>query len=99
MKKGKLPAIVTTLILTAITSLFWIIFNVYRSFSQKPEIDIPSEILEPLNPNLDSKTIEEIKQRNYLDSVPEPVVISSTPEPQVSIEPQASEEATLNENP
>lgn len=93
-----MPAIVTTLILTAITSVFWIIFNVYRSFSEKPKNEVPAEVLEPLNPNLDTQTIENIKARFYLESIPEPVITTPS-ETESTPVPQASEEANLSQNP
>lgn len=65
MKKDKLPGFVVLLILTAITSVFWIMFSVYRSFSKPTPTTVPPEILEPINPVLDTQTVETLKNKIY----------------------------------
>lgn len=69
--KKKLPAIVTTLILTVITSIFWVFFTAYRSVTSKPQPAVPAEIILPLNPKLDTNTIEEIKNKSFLETIPD----------------------------
>lgn len=63
MRKNKLPNIVILLILTAITSIFWISFSVYNVFTKEEEYQIPNKIIAPLPPTLDIKTLEEINKR------------------------------------
>lgn len=65
--KTKLPSFVTILILTLITSLAWIAFSVYRAVTLKPSPAVPQEISEPLNPNLDTQTIELMKSRVFFE--------------------------------
>lgn len=94
MKKAtKLPNIVTILILTAITSLFWIIFGVYRVFTVKEEAKVPEAILAPLNPVLNQKVIDQMSQRFYLDEdqIPETVIVSPTLEPTIAPSPEPEE--------
>ena len=75
-EKKKLPPVVTTLILTALTSVFWIFFSVYRSLTDKPEPVVPAQILLPFNPKLDLETVDIIKTKNFLESIPETVIIT-----------------------
>lgn len=63
MKNKKLPSIVILLILTAITVVFWVSFNVYRVFTKEEPVVVPSEITAPINPNLDMDTLDEIVKR------------------------------------
>lgn len=64
-KTDKLPSFVILLILTAITALFWVSFNIYRVFSAKPPTTVPAEIIKPVNPNIDIDTLELIQKRIY----------------------------------
>ena len=81
MKKTKLPSIVALAVLTAITTVFWVIFSVYRIFSTKPEVTVPTEILEPLTPSLDTEALDKIQDAVFLeeDQIPETVSASQTP--------------------
>ncbi len=66
MKKEKLPSLVIILILTAITTLFWISFNIYQVFSTDENPIVPDEIIQKISPELDTKTIEIIKTKNNI---------------------------------
>lgn len=63
MHKNKLPGLVVLMILTLITVAFWILFNVYRSFTTNPVVDISEKILLEITPKLDKETIEIMKSR------------------------------------
>lgn len=67
MKKLKVPSSVTIAILTLITIIFWIVFGVIRIIVFKPSPSIPEQILTPLNPTLDKKTVDKIQERIYFD--------------------------------
>ena len=87
MKKNKLPSLVTTLILTLITSVFWVSLSTYRAFTAKPSDSVPKEISDPITTTLDQDTINKIESGIFLDSsqIPENIVTaSSTP---ASIQP------------
>jgi hypothetical protein len=98
-KNSKLPNIITILILTAITSGFWIIFGVYRIFTVKPDYKVPDEILAPFSPVLDQKVIDQMSQRFYLEEnqIPETVVVNSNPSP--IPEPSTTPVPTETDNP
>jgi len=110
MKKTKLPNIVSVLILTLITSIMWISFNVYRTFTTKPAPVVPSEISEPLTPTLDTDAINQIESRTFLEAgeIPQTVVTpeaSATPSavpsptPTLVASPTASPEVTPTATP
>lgn len=81
MTKPKTPKIVVVAILTVVTVVFWIGFGVYRIITAEPEIDVPREILLPLNPNLDVASLNELQSRLYLseEEIGERVVVSTAP--------------------
>ncbi len=99
MKKTKLPNIVSVLILTLITSVMWISFNVYRAFTTKPAPVVPAEISEPLTPTLDTDAINQIESRTFLGEgeIPQTVVTpeaSATPSPTAVPSPTPTLEAS-----
>ena len=65
-KKSNLPMPVTILILTLITALSWIVFEVVRTFIKEPKPTVPREVLLPLNPTLDSNVLQALQQRHLL---------------------------------
>ena len=73
MNKNKLPSLVSILILTLITSIAWIGFNIYRALTIKPPEVVPEEISRPLNPKLDMDTLNIINSKLYFEDsdVPE----------------------------
>lgn len=96
----KLPVVVTLLILTLITVIFWISFGIYRSFTNEPESTVSEETLLPLNPILDTETINEIKERKYVENITESFIQideteSTTEIPDTSPSPIATQGASL----
>lgn len=96
MKKIKTPTAVTTAVLTLITIFFWAGFEVYRTLTIKPAPTVPATIVNPLEPTLDTKTLDTIPQRLFLDDsqignttltavIPTPIPSTPTPLPTASI--------------
>lgn len=83
MRNTKLPSLVTILVLTLITTLMWIGFNIYRAFAQKPAPAVPDEISQPLTPTLDRDTISKIQSSLFFDQsqVPQINITGTTPAP------------------
>jgi hypothetical protein len=71
---NKIPAIVFIAVLTAITVLFWVVLSIYRVFTDKPKIDVPSEVLEPINPTLDLQTLEKVQSSLYFEEGQTPAI-------------------------
>lgn len=67
MKKKQKPFLVQFLILTVITSILWAGFDIYRSFTTKPDPDVAPEILSPINPNLDKDVLDKLTKKVYLE--------------------------------
>lgn len=63
MYKKKKTRILAISILTTITVIVWVVFDVYRSLTFKPPQSVSESTLSPLNPNLNLTTLEEIESR------------------------------------
>jgi hypothetical protein len=103
MKKPKAPRLLTVAIFTTITIIFWIFISVYMVLTSKPDVNVPPEILAPINPQLDSQALNDLAGREYYDEneVPEDFVppqpasgVNLTPEV-----PEENEEETPEETP
>lgn len=101
MNKSKLPSFVSIVILTAITSIFWVIFGVYRIFSTKPSPKVSDEILEAVDPTLDRETIDKIRNRIFFEEsqIPQTVTQTPTPAPTEEATPTATPTATASATP
>ncbi len=91
----KAPATVTIAVLTAITVIFWVGFEVFRLATKKPEVVVPAEIILPLSPTLDSDALSKLQKRVYLNegeigNINITVQIQATPEP-VSVSTNSAE--------
>lgn len=65
MKNKKTPDIIVLIILTSVTLIFWTIVSIYNAYYTPAESNIDSNILAPLDPNLDLKTLQDIETRIY----------------------------------
>ncbi|AKM83040.1 hypothetical protein A2422_03630 [Candidatus Woesebacteria bacterium RIFOXYC1_FULL_31_51] len=65
MKNTKLPSVIVLLILTSITIVFWVFFNIYYVVSKKTPATVSEEILSPINPKLDTEVINQMEKRSY----------------------------------
>ncbi len=81
MNKRKLPSVVSFLILTLITVVMWVTFDVYRLYNKPVEVVVPEAISASLNPNLDQDAINQIVTKIFLDDsqIPDQVANPSTP--------------------
>ena len=101
MKKQKKPNVVILGILTLVTILLWIGFSAYRSITSEAPVKVPSEILAPISPTLDTETLGEVADRlffleqEWAETVhiapPSP---SPTASPEPTSLPEEQEEAT-----
>jgi len=65
--KKQLPAIVVIAIISLITTIVWVGFEVYRAFSQKPSPTVTDEVIQTLDPTLDVEILEAVSRRVYLE--------------------------------
>lgn len=61
--KPKAPPSVIIVLMSTITIVLWIGLEIYRSVRVTPDPEIPSEVLEPLNPNLDESALSLLPRR------------------------------------
>lgn len=80
MKKNKIPNLVSILILTLITSIFWISLSVYRAFTIKPAESVPEEISNPIDLSWNQSAIDKVETKVFLDSsqIPQNVAVPSS---------------------
>lgn len=64
--RSKFPPIVRFAFFVTFTVLVWVSFEVYRSIAIEPASPVPPHILEPLDPTLDSITLDELQRRIHL---------------------------------
>lgn len=65
MKKEKLPGVIVIFILTVITIVFWVSFRIYITVSNNKPVTVSEEILLPVDPKLDTETINQMEGRIY----------------------------------
>jgi hypothetical protein len=96
MKRPKPPSIVTIAIMTLITVVFWTFFSVFRIFTSTQPVDVPENVLNPIDATLDKEALNDLETKNHLEPHEIPEIIYSTPEPIVTGE--SVEEETLEES-
>ncbi len=62
---NKLPNVINFMILTLVTLLIWLAFTVVRSFTSEADAVVPVEIVLPINPNLDTQTLDQMESKFY----------------------------------
>jgi hypothetical protein len=67
------PNLVSTLIMTTIAIITWVSFSIYKAFVKPEPVVVPPEILEPLDPQLNTDTLNKMKERYLIaeDELPE----------------------------
>jgi len=79
------------MILTLITSLMWISFNIYRALTSKAPPSVPGEVSEPLTPSLDKDAINQIEGKLFLNDAQIPDnVVTGTPPASAAPTPEAT---------
>ncbi len=64
--KSSVPKLVTIAVLTLITIVFWAFFGAYRALTKVPQLDFDENILEPVDPTLDTKTLTRLESRIFI---------------------------------
>ncbi len=96
MKNIKAPRMVTIAILSLITVVFWVGFEVFRIFTRRPEEPVPPEIILALDPTLDQTALSKLQGRVYIEdstislpSIAPSATVAPIPEPTVAPSPEA----------
>lgn len=66
MKKTKRPRIISFVILTTITIITWILFDVWRTFQKPLPLEVEPTLLAPISPTLDRQALKHIQERIYI---------------------------------
>ena len=102
MNKTKTPSLIPILILTLITIVMWVSFDVYRAIKKPAEAVVPPDVSQPLTPTLDQAVINQIESRTYLNNsqIPDNVINSSpTPASKATPKPTIIPEASPSAQP
>lgn len=99
MKKLKTPTAVVTAILTLITIFFWAGFEIYHALTTKPAPPVPAEIINPLDPTLNTKSLDSISQRLFLSDTQIGNTQAQTPTPVPTQTPSPTPNATASATP
>jgi len=54
-------------ILTLVTTVCWVVFDVYRAFTTKPAPPVGQDILSPIDPNLDLNALNRLQTKVQLN--------------------------------
>lgn len=97
MKKPKAPKLVTVSMFTTVTIIFWVFFSLYNILVSKPVVDISNDILDPIDPTLNTIVLDSIPLRTFVSEGEAPTIFipTPTPLPVEEVTPNASPEATL----
>lgn len=63
MKSKKHPRVLTLSILTTLTVLTWVAFEVWHSFTKQPTPQVDSKTLKALDPKLDTETLTKLESK------------------------------------
>lgn len=94
MRKPKPPRLVTVFIFTTITLIFWIFFSLYNILTKPTSLDIEPKILEPISPDLDTKSLQALTEKLYFEEGQVVIPINPTAQQQ---EPKITETPTPEE--
>lgn len=67
MSTSKAPKQVSVTIFTTITVIFWIFLGIYRILTSSPMPEIDKKLLEPINPQLDEKTLNNLEEKIFYE--------------------------------
>ena len=66
-KQVIMPKIITLEILTVVTVIIWIVFEVYRLATSRPTPNVPPEILSDFNSSIDSQALNRLDSRLFVE--------------------------------
>ena len=95
MKKIKAPRLVTVAVFTTITIIFWVFYSLYVILTSQAPLDIPPEILNPISPDLDIDTLNQLGTKLYFEQGTKIVVTSPAPEKATPTPTETSEETPV----
>lgn len=82
--KRATPKFVTVSIFTTITIIFWIFYVIYEVLISAPPTVVDPELLNPINPQLDTGVLEELSQKEFFEEgeeIPFSIAPETSPTP------------------
>ncbi|MBN1169146.1 hypothetical protein JXA63_04620 [Candidatus Woesebacteria bacterium] len=67
MKKSNPPNLITVAIITTITIIFWIFFEVYKILTGEVDVNVSQELLKLVNPTLDQAVLSSLKGKTRFE--------------------------------
>lgn len=67
MSKKEKPRVLIFTILTTITLLTWVLFEVWHSFTKPVPAQVEEKVLQNLDPTIDINLIKDLRQKLYID--------------------------------
>lgn len=67
MQKPKPPKVFGIVVLTTITAVFWVFYGLYLVLTNPTPINVPKEILDPLNPEIDLALLNAITNKDFYE--------------------------------
>lgn len=67
LKVQKTPSAIIIMVMTTITTVLWVFFGVYRILVSEVPPVVSDEILAPINPELDTKTLAKLGEKVYFE--------------------------------
>lgn len=102
MKNVRAPKPVVVAALTLLTVVAWIIFGVIRIIVKPEDVNVPNEILAPLDPSLNTQILTNLENRIFLsDEEIGEIIITPQPEStqtQTPV-PESTESGELSPSP
>lgn len=68
MFRQKPPRLITIAIISTITIISWVFFGLYEVLSKKPDVAVPETLLQDINPQLDTATLNTIQTRLFFEA-------------------------------
>ncbi len=101
MKGIKAPRPVVIAVLTLLTVVFWIVFGVIRIIVKPEDVNVPDEVIAPLDPTLNTQILDNLDQRIFLtdDEIGEIVIASAEPTTIPEATSSATPEASASPSP
>lgn len=99
MKKSKAPPLVIVAVFTTITLLLWIFVGIYEILTSKPDSVVSPELLENIDPKLDTEVLNSLSGKLYFEDGQEIEIVKPSIAPSPTAIPSVSASPTGEEEP
>ncbi len=68
MFRQKAPRLISIAIISTITIISWVFFGLYQVLTKKPDVSVPENLLQDINPQLDTAALNTIQTRLFFEA-------------------------------